>query len=590
MKKRLILILITSIIMIAGLGGLSFYLYGEGQKILEEEKKQAAKELDILLSDSAKIDFKEANITSIDNYTSKYSPEIVYNETYSQGKTKEMEKKKRKNVYKFENPLWQWNLYGTNNLSMYLYFKTGENVSIRYTIQVEDKEIPNFTRVLYNGEKDNVTREHSYQLTGFLPGKKNYIILDMYNPSGKLLNEAIFSINVPALASKAKSKLDVDVGKSEEQISNGLYTIYSDKYIWMYDNSGYLRSEIPLIGTTSQKMMFYEDNLFYGISGNQFVMVDKLGQVMECYSIGKYEQYADYVYNGYGQMWILATKPGKKSKSVKDTVISLDMDSKQVIELFSMEDLLKKMEKKAKKPKKAKTFDWVTLNCIEQTGSDSVLLSSRELSAIIKVEKINSREPQISYMIGEEEIWKGTDYKRKLLKKSGQDEADEEQALEQAESVLDLGEAEDVFFSQIGQSYIQYETSGELSEGQYYLYVWNSNYGEWNTNKKFKWNVFSDIGTTKKNAEYSYIKKYLVDENLNTFNLEEEQEVEYTKKNGSMQYYKEHRIDNYGSRKQFAEYDSKGRLIRKFSHSVKNVIRVEKQDMKGFLFYLGEKQ
>ena len=92
-------------------------------------------------------------------------------------------------------------------------------------------------------------------------------------------------------------------------------------------------------------------------------------------------------------------------------------------------------------------------------------------------------------MIGEDEIWKGVSYKKKLLKKSGQEKADEEHAEEQAESLLDLGQAEDVFFSQVGQSYIQYETSKLLSEGQYYLYVWDSNYGEWNTNKKFNCSI-----------------------------------------------------------------------------------------------------
>lgn len=587
MKKRLLQILITSIVMIAGLGGFSFYLYGKGQKILQEKEKQAEKQLDIITGDSARIPFEEDSVIPIDSATTRYSPKVIYDENYSSGKTREMEKKKRKTVYKFENPLWQWNLYGTNNLSMYLYFKTGENVSIRYTIQVEDKDIPNFTRTLYNGKEDNVTREHSYQLTGFIPGKKNFIILDMYNPSGELLNQEIFSIDVPALSSKAKTKLDVKVGKSEEQISNGLFSVYSDKYIWMYDNSGYLRSEIPLVETTSQKMMFYEGKWFYGISGNQFVMVNELGQVVDHYNIGKYEQYADYVYNGYGQMWILVSKPGKKTKSVKDTVISMDMKTKKVKKLFCMENLLKKAEKKAKKPKKAKNFDWVTLNSLQQAGSDSILVSSRELSAIIKVDNVNSRKPKISYMIGEEKIWKGLGYKSKLLKKSGQDEADEEQAEVQAGSVLDLGEAEDVFFSHVGQSYIKYDNSAGLAEGQYYLYVWNCNYGEWKTNKKFNWNVFSGIGTTKKDAPYSYIKKYLVDENTGTFNLEEEQKVEYTKKNGSMTTYKEHRIDNYGSRKEFAEYDSTGGLIRKFSHSVKNVIRVEKQDMDRFWFYFG---
>lgn len=572
--------------MIAGLVGLSYFLYNKGQKIIDEKRKMAAKELDIILEDSSKIDFEELSVTPIDNSTSKYSPEVVYDEIYSQEKTKEMEKKKKRNVYDFENPLWQWNLYGTNNLSMFLYFKTKENVSIRYTVQVEDREIPNFTRTLYNGGQNNVTREHSYQLTGFIPGKKNYVILDMYNTSGKLLKQKVFSVQVPELTSKAEKKLDVKIGKSEEQISNGLYTIFSDKYIWLYDNSGYLRGEIPLIGGTSQKMILFEDNLFFGISSNQFVLVNKLGQVMNHYKLGQYEQYVDYLYNGYGQMWILVTKSGKKSKSIKDTVISLDMDSKQITELFSMENLLKKMEQKAKKPKKAKKFDWIGLNAIEQVESDGILLSSRELSTIIKVERVNSREPKIAYMIGEEEIWKGTNYKKNLMKKSGQDKADEEQAEEQANSVLNLGKAEDVFFSQVGQSYIQYETSADLSEGQYYLYVWDSNYGEWNTNKKFNWNVFPKIGTVKKDAEYSYIKKYLVDENAKTFNLEEEQEVEYTRKNGSMQFYKEHRIDNYGSRKEFAEYNSKDRLLRKFSHSMNNILRVEKQDMKNFWFYL----
>lgn len=588
MKKRLIQILVMSIISIVAIGGLGYYLYGKGKKVLEEERKQAEKELDIMLEDSTKIKYEAAKVIPIACTADQFSTDVVYNETYSTGKNVEIQKLKRRNKYNFENPLCQWNLYGTNNLSMYLYFKTGENVSIRYTIQVEDKEIPNFTRELYNGEKENVTREHSYQLIGFLPGKKNYVILDMYNKSNELLNQVVLSVDVPKLKSKAKTKLDYKLGKSENQISNGLYSVFSNKYIWLYDNSGYLRGEIPLKNSTSQKIISYNNNILYGISKNQFVVVNRLGQVIDYYNIGKYEQYSDFVFNGYGQMWILVTKPGKKNKSVKDTVISLDMKSKKVKELFSMDKLLKKMEKKAKKPKKAKNLDWIDLNSIEQMGSDGIILSARELSTIIKVDRANSRSPRITYMIGEKKIWKGTPYKKKLLKKSGQDEADEKQASEQAESILDLGEAGEVFFSQVGQSYIKCEKSDLLPEGQYYMYVWNCNYGEWDTNKKFNWNVFPQIGTKKKEVENSYIKKYLIDEAGKVYNLEDEQEVAYTKKDGSMQFYKDYRIDNYGSRKEFAELDEKGRMIRKFSHSVKNVIRVEKRDFGKFYFYFGE--
>lgn len=577
--------IITSIITVGALGGVSYYLYGKGQQIEKENRLREEQELDLLMEGERKEEYKEKEITMIDCETYSYSPEVVYNTTYSEGRNKEIEKKKKRNVYNFESPLWQWNLYGTNNLSMYLYFKTTEKVSVRYTVQVADEKIPNFTRTLYNGAQNNLTREHSYQLIGFVPGQLNYVILEIYGSKGKLLNKKCFGINVPKLESGADEKLEVTIGKSEENITNGLYTVFSDKFIWLYDNSGCLRGEIPIAGKTSQKILYYEDCMFYGLDDNRFVLVNALGQVKDNYSLGKYSQYADFIYNGYGQMWILASKNGKKNKSVKDTVIALDMKSKQVTKLFDMENMLGKVAKKGKKTKNSKTFDWISLNAIEQVDSDSVLLSARELSTIFKIENINSREPRIAYMIGEDEIWKGVSYKKKLLKKSGQEKADEERAEEQAESLLDLGQAEDVFFSQVGQSYIQYETSKLLSEGQYYLYVWDSNYGEWNTNKKFNWSIWDHIGTVNKKVDFSYLKKYLVDEKAKTFNLEEEKEIDYTKKNGSMQYYHNHRIDNYGVNKNYGEYDSNGRLIRSYKHNISGVIRIEKMNLKSFLFY-----
>ena len=47
-----------------------------------------------------KEEYKEKEITMIDCETYSYSPEVVYNTTYSEGRNKEIEKKKKRNKEK----------------------------------------------------------------------------------------------------------------------------------------------------------------------------------------------------------------------------------------------------------------------------------------------------------------------------------------------------------------------------------------------------------------------------------------------------------------------------------------------------------
>lgn len=571
--------------MVVGLGGMAYYLSKQSEKIQESENVKLERELDIFGENNKKFVKEERKISEIYTDTNVQAPKVVYSKMYSENQTKQVKDKKKKNLYDFESPLWEWNLYGTNELSIYLYFKTTEATSIQYTIQVEDDTIPNFTRTLYNGEEDNLTREHEYQLVGLVPGTENLICLEMYGKDKKLLNKKVFSLDVPELTTKVEKKISVSSGRSDEQISNGLYTIFSENAICLYDNSGCIRSVFPLLGTTSQKIYRDDQEMYYGVNQKQIVKINALGAVEEVYSLGKYNQYEDFIYNGYGEFWILATKPGKKSKSVKDTVISLNLKNKKVEELFCMEDLLPEMKKRCTKEKGKKLFDWINLTGLTQVKSDEVIVSSRELSTLFKITNINSREPRISYLTGEKQIWKGTIYEKKLLDKKGQSEADEALADEQEESILDLGEAEQVFISQYGPTWISLGTGEELSESQYYLYVWDSNYGNSPTRPKFKWKQFKGIGLKNRPAKASFLKTFLVDENTAVYDLVETKELAYTKEQGSTLFYKNHRIDSRGEEKEYAEYDSTGRMIRKFTHTIKNVLRIEKMDMKEFWFY-----
>lgn len=584
MKKILLNVGITSLLMAVALIGVSIFLYKQSENIQERQNAQAEQELDIMLEDVTKEVYEEYEITTLDLDMKEPQADKVYYGTYTEEQNKVIKKKKKKNLYDFESPMWIWDLYGTNHLSLYTYFKTTQPAYIRYTIQVEDESIPNFTRTLYNGEKNNLTREHEYQITGFVPGMENLLILDMYDEDGIVLNQKVFRVNVPKLSSHADTKLQMESGRSEEQVSNGLYWVFGKKHIWLYDNSGVLRGELPLFNASSQTLLCEEDSLYYATDKNHIVRINSLGAVMDVYSLGKYSQYDEFLYNGYGSLWVLASKEEKKSRSVRDTLLSVNLKDKTVSELFCMEDLLPKMEKKAKRPKGEKTLNWIDLNSVVQVNSDEVLVSSRELSSIFKIVKINSRSPRISYIIGEKKIWNGTEYARKLLAKTGQAEVDAQQENAQAESVIDLGEAEEVFYATFGQSWLDIKESSSLSEGQFFLYVWDSNYGYSPTRTNIKWSDFNGVGTKNKDARLSYIRKYLVDENTAEYNLEDSEDVPYTKTLGSMQEYGKHRVENYGCEKGYAEYDSKGKLIRKFKHNISNVICVEKNDFKKFWY------
>ena len=49
------------------------------------------------------------------------------------------------------------------------------------------------------------------------------------------------------------------------------------------------------------------------------------------------------------------------------------------------------------------------INTLQYLSDDSVILSSRETSSIIKINDV-STNPSIGYIIGNEDFWKDTDY------------------------------------------------------------------------------------------------------------------------------------------------------------------------------------
>lgn len=603
MKKYLVTALITSIVMIAAIGGAIVLLSKENDKY-EDKKKEAVEELGLLSNEKKMVNkadvmelFLSGKETNVLTYGAK-SPDEIYDPVKSAAIKEDLEKKKRKGDYSFEAALWADNPFGTNQLSMYLYFQTKEASYLNYSICVDDEAIPDFTRILYNGREENLTRDHEYQLTGFVPGMDNYINLRLYNSKDRLIKEKTYLLRKPSVDASFPVKLTVSEGKSKgrDTLTNGLFFLLGHegdkdklpKDILFYDNSGILRGDIPLKDYRSDRIEFITNNMLYSYGKSQLAMVSPLGQVMKTYDLGKYVQHHDFLYNGYGQLWILATDTEKKSKTVQDVVVSLDIKTGKVKKLLDFETLLKGMKEKAKKVKGEKSLDWIHLNSITMTGTNDIVVSSRELSSIIKVSEVNSKNPKLGYIISEDMVWKGSSYQDLLLQKSAK-ETEEAVPTEtpdvEIESIFDQGKKEVPFISQCGQYSVFFEEGTNLEEGQYYLSLFNNNYGSSDTRPDLKWSKIEDVGTKKKNARNSLFYKYMVDENLRTVTLDESIRVPYSSTAGSAQSVEGHRVIHSGMANAFLEYDRAGNLLFEYGYPQKiNTCRVFKYNMKPFWF------
>lgn len=616
MKKKLITILITSLVMIAGLGAFLWKMNDMSKKIERHDEAVLDEERDMKQYQGVKaintidksgiiplyLSGDKKNVVTI-GYS---SVEDIYNvKNSASAEEKLTDVKERVRTYAPETALWAYNPYGTNNNSMYVYFKTGSKCYCRCTISVDDKKIPDFTRTLFTQAPGNVTSEHEYQVTGLVPGKVNYIVLKLYNKSDALSKTVTYRIKMPKSRAGAQTIIKSSAGRSKEKPSNGLYTVFSDgksrkerttrivtkkvnkngkkvtrrvkKTVWkkvkdyailLYDNSGVLRGEIPLDGYCGRNMQNIYDSIAYSCADNKFAFVNSLGQVTKVYKINGYKQSGEFAYDGFGNVYVIATPRGKKAVK-KSCIVKIELESGNTGVALDMNTLLSPVYKNAVKKAKKENPGWIDLNSIQVTGTNQLLLSSQALSSIFKVSNVNSLMPKVDYIISDKSIWdnyKGL--KKKVLAKAGKEDATPEPTETPAvDSILDKpGKAREIFASQAGQNAINYETSSSLAEGQYYLEMLNNNSG---------------LKALKNNKSYYY--RYLVDETAGTYMRRNTKGFDKTKNEGNIIKSDKGYIYCNAGKNKFSETDSMGRPVMEYFFK-QDLYRVYKYDWKGFWF------
>ena len=532
----------------------------------DTKEKSTTKKEQVSESDEKKEQKKSDNEAYVMNEKQKKIYEKIkktYNAEEQQKIADELEKKKESQEYTLSNMLIEYNPFGTNTQSLYVYFETDSAVKVSYTIHVKEDDIADFSRNVYQDEE--YQKEHEFQVIGLIPDTENTITFYITNEDGSTdTKEIVYEMG--SLYGEEAVQLDTDVKQSADKLEDGLYVVLGNDstsmdFMYYYDNNGVLRGEVPLLGYRSHRLIFDENSMYYSISEKKMAQVNRLGQVTKVYDLGNYKLHHDYVFDENGNMLILATDTTQDS--VGDIVLKLDVNSGEVTEVLDLGDLFGEYKKTCVK-NSSDELDWMHINTIQYIGNGSVLLSSRETSTIIKVDNIYDG-PVVSYMIGEKDFWKDTSYVSLLLNKKGD------------------------FTIQGGQHTITYETDESLADGQYYLYMFDNNIGISETRPDYDWSSIGLKVSSAVDGKNSKYYKYLVDENEGTFELVDSFKVPYSGYVSSAQETGDNVLVDSGLKGTFTEYDTDHKAIVTYKMDYEKFIyHVFKYKFDGFYFEKSE--
>lgn len=460
-----------------------------------------------------------------------------------------LNKQKTKADYTLEKPLMVVSPYGTSSTAMYTYFKDAEAASVEYTCYTKD--YGEFTQTMHNSSTEKGTFEG--QIFGLMDDRKNTLKIRTLDADGNVLKEKKFKFIMPHYGNDKQQQLEIVEQKNMEQLSNGLYVSFgfdridtNHHNLLMWDNNGVLRNEIPMeVSNGDVNIRFVDDCMVYTYKDNLFIKVNSLGKIVNSWSIGEYTVHHDFDFDGDHTLYALVDKEGEDT--VEDLVLALDLNTGEYHEAVDFKNILPDIYERATLPKDKDKLDWIHFNTVDFVEGGDMLLSSRELSSIIYVSDI-AENPQIKYMIADENIWKDTQYTDLVLEKKGD------------------------FNNQFGQHTVTYLADDSLPDGQYYVYCYNNNSTFSSTWPAYDWTIYSNTGFPQKPADNSFCYKYLVDENEGTYELADSVPLVYSMVVSSTQYMDNGNLvtcSGMGTPYQaIQEFDAEGNELSRFNMNV----------------------
>ena len=450
-------------------------------------------------------------------------------------------------------PLAVLNPFGTGSNGLYLYFETEQDTKVTYTIHVEAGGISDVTVEAADYSGQEYTKRHEFQLIGLVPGERNEVTLTMTGKWGNTRQVVRFSVDMPETSSGYSTRLEVTEGSSDQPQAEGLFAMMRVNgylgYGFFFDDDGVMRYEMVLEGYGFDRLLFDGDEILTCVSSSKLARIDGLGRVTQIYTLDGYDLHHDIGYGAEGELLALAEEVG--GETVEDRLLSIDLETGEVTQLLDFSQLMEPYFEMTRKVGPTDDFfwqagewDWLHLNSLQyMPEDDSLIVSSRETSAIIKVKGLHS-QPELDWLAGDGRFWQDTPYAGLCLTQVGD------------------------FVPQYGQHCVEYLADGE-EDGVYYLAVYNNNY--WSLNSRdFTLEVADSVGTGLylTDDETSQVYIYRIDENDRTFALEDSFDVPYSSivSNGSQCGDQGNWVVNSGVAMVFGEYDADGELIREYAY------------------------
>ena len=528
------------------------------------------------ITDNGDAVLKNTNFDSLESRTKKKVAsmvETVYSTDYSNAVKENIDNLKNKKDYTEDDMLIIHDPYGTNNLSLYVYFKTDKDVQVSYTIQANDTS--DFNETVEKSTK----KTHEFTVIGLIPNTTNTITFTLTDVIGKKTTKTV-KYKMGKKLGVEETNLQVTADNETQSLSNGLYAILGNDsddqdFVYYYDNNGTLRGETPIVGYRAHRLLFRNGLMYYSISETKIAAVNSLGQVKKIIHTGNYELHHDYCFDDDGNLLVLGSKEGGSysDSNSEDLILRIDPDKDKILQVIDLGEILG--DYKATTHKGSTTnqegvlgLDWMHINALQWLGNNTVILSSRETSSILKISNLFGDSPNIDYIIGQQNFWDAT-YGDKVLTQVG------------------------TFPNTGGQHSVTIEYDDSLPDGQYYLYMFNNNYGV-SATQDYDWTQIDGIYTTSMsqmtteeiaNAS-SYYYKYLVDENAGTYELVKSFAVPYSSFISSVQEIGDTIVVDSGGQGIFGEYTQDGTLLKQFKMKMNKymIYRVYKYDFDGFYF------
>ncbi len=106
------------------------------------------------------------------------------------------------NNYKIDNPLLIYNPFKEDEKTVNIYFYTGEYYKFEYHVTTQSinlEEEISYTRIQDQLGMDVLTNKHFYVLEGFVPGKKNNLLIRILDSNDQVINAENFILNLPSI-------------------------------------------------------------------------------------------------------------------------------------------------------------------------------------------------------------------------------------------------------------------------------------------------------------------------------------------------------------------------------------------------------